>query len=795
MAKSGTHTALVIGAWAAFIVACIAIIGRTEFSADLSAFLPRSPTPAQRVLVEQLRDGVVARLILIGIEGKDPVALAAISARLAAALRKESSFASVNNGEDHGLEKDREYLWQQRYLLSSAVTPQHFTAPALREALEDDLQLLRSPASPLLLKILRNDPTGELLRLTGEMESQEKPGTQLGVWFSPGGKRALLVVQTSAAGYDIDAQEQALTLIGKAFAAVNGAGAQMTLSGPGVFAVKTRANIKGDAAKLSLIATLLVASLLLFLYRSPKVLALGLAPVVSGALAGISAVSLVFGSVHGITLGFGVTLIGEGVDYAIYLFTQIAPHSTPRDTLNRIWPTLRLGALTSICGFSAMLLSGFPGLSQLGLFSIAGLIAAASVTRWVLPLLLPVGFAAPTVTALEPNIMSVVRAAPLLRYPLLLVVVLAAGALALQRGPLWSDELASLSPVSERERLLDEELRRDLGAPDVRHLVVINAANQERVLQTSENVGSVLRTSIRRGDLAGFESPSVYLPSQRTQRERQAALPDGAALKENMTRATQGLGFVADVFAPFFDDVAAARRRPLLERQALAGTNLASKLDSLLVKHGDGWTAMLPLQGVANAARIASDIAATQRAPHGQNTMQGTIPSLAGSSAVMLDLKRESDSLYQSYRQQALAYSLLGVTAIVVLLFVSLRSPRRVFDVLAPLAAAVVASTAILTLGGQKLSIFHLVGLLLVVAVGSNYSLFFDRQAASLQDRARTLISLLFANASTVIGFGLLAFSRVPVLKAIGSTVGLGAVLGLLFAAVLIERDAPAPGG
>jgi predicted exporter len=41
------------------------------------------------------------------------------------------------------------------------------------------------------------------------------------------------------------------------------------------------------------------------------------------------AVSLGFGSVHGITLGFRCDVIGEGVDYAIYLFTQTEPSTPP----------------------------------------------------------------------------------------------------------------------------------------------------------------------------------------------------------------------------------------------------------------------------------------------------------------------------------------------------------------------------------------------------------------------------------------------------------------------------------
>jgi len=109
-------------------------------------------------------------------------------------------------------------------------------------------------------------------------------------------------------------------------------------------------------------------------------------PVLSGALAGVAAVSLGFGVVHGITLGFGTTLIGEAVDYSIYLFVQsralatkngVADADLQRAWVKEFWPTIRLGMLTSIVGFSSLLLSTFPGLSQLGLYSIAGLVVAA----------------------------------------------------------------------------------------------------------------------------------------------------------------------------------------------------------------------------------------------------------------------------------------------------------------------------------------------------------------------------------------------------------------------------------
>jgi len=48
------------------------------------------------------------------------------------------------------------------------------------------------------------------------------------------------------------------------------------------------------------------------------------------------------------------------------------------------------------------------------------------------------------------------------------------------------------------------------------------------------------------------------------------------------------------------------------------------------------------------------------------------------------------------------------------------------------------------------------------------------------------------ANLTTAIGFGTLGLSQVPVLHAIGVTVGPGAVLALLLAAMFVPRETSA---
>jgi len=103
-----------------------------------------------------------------------------------------------------------------------------------------------------------------------------------------------------------------------------------------------------------------------------------------------------------------------------------------------------------------------------------------------------------------------------------------------------------------------------------------------------------------------------------------------------------------------------------------------------------------------------------------------------------------------------------------------------------PLLLAVVLTMGALVALDVALGILHLVGLLLVVAVGSNYALFFDMLREQGQADDDTLASLLLANLTTVLGFGLIALSTIPALSAIGRVVAPGALLALVLSAALI---------
>lgn len=483
--------------WLAVIAASVLVVSQLRINTDMTAFLPRTSSPAQRVLVDQLRDGVISRLVLVGIEGVPAERSTAISKQIAARLRGDDQFSSIENGEESGFARDQAFLWTNRYVLSDQIDAAHFTQAGLRSALERDLGELGSASGFLVERTLAADPTGEMIHLIEQqLASGNGPARQHGVWVSPDGSRALMLLRLRAAGSDIDGAQHALDAIRAAFmAATVGAAdqtARLVITGPPIFAVEARDRIKSDATRLSVIASVLVAFALLAAYRSPRVLLLAFVPVVSGALAGVAAVGLVFQTVHGITLGFGATLIGEAVDYAVYLFTQTAPESPVERTLERIWPTLRLGVLTSICGFAAMLLSSFEGFAQLGLFTMTGLAVAVCVTRWVLPALLPAGFAGVRQSQTMMRLATIAARGRSLRIVVAGLTVVAGASLLLGHGDFWAGDIASLSPVPVPEQRLDQTLRRDMRAPDVAYLVVVTRPDQEAALQAAERLADAL---------------------------------------------------------------------------------------------------------------------------------------------------------------------------------------------------------------------------------------------------------------------------------------------------------------
>jgi len=735
---------------------------RVRLETDFSAFLPPSATAEERLLVSQLREGLVSRLMLVALEGGDEQSLARASRALTAKLATDPDFEFAANGAREAFAGQAEVLLQNRYALSPGVEAGRFTVTALRAALEENLARLSSLAGVLTRETLTRDPTGEFPAILARLQGGAAPATRQGVWFSADGRRAFLLAQTRAAGFDSVGQAAAMARVREALAAV-APGVQATLSGPGVFAAESRRLIKADTIALGAWSAGLILLLLAFVYRSPLAIVLVLVPTAFGLLIGVLVVQAFFGSVHAITFAFAATLVGESVDYPSYVLLNTLPGETARAASRRVGRTLTLAVLTTVASAMALALSSFQGLAQLGVLTMVGVIAAGLASHRLVPWLLGDRVLAfPRLRV--PDVAALARSPWPGRLAVAAVAVAAAG-LAATHPAWWETDLAAISPVPAKLRAQDASLRREMGAPEVSVFLASSGATEEEALSAAEALVPALERWRGGGLLRSFDTPSAYLPAPATQAARLASIPEPAVLSANLREALRGLPFKPDAFAPFLVEAEAARTAAPVTRAQFAGTPLGARLNAQVLQLEGQWLVLTSVSGVADAARLESEAASETRTR-------------------LVDLKHVSNGMLEGFRGEALRQAAIGALVILVLLAVGLGSPRRALRVVLPVGAALVVTVAILAAFGQRLGVFHLVALLLVLGIGLNYALFFERPPADAAERERTRLALAVCSASTVITFGILATSATPVLRAIGTTVTCGAVCSFVLAAL-----------
>ncbi len=758
-------------AWLALIAAVgWGVASHLKISSDLRDFVPPARTADQKLLLDEIGKGPGSRLLLLAISGAPQAQLAELSRGLDDALAHDPAFARVANG-DNDLAEVASDLLPYRYLLSPTLDSHRLDATYLHAQLQQRIEDLSSPAASMLEPWLRRDPTLETLKLARLWAPSHQPKLIDGVWFSERGE-ALLVAETRAAGFDPGAQGAAIASLQKHFAALPGAAsAKLVISGPGWFGVQASRHTRAEADRFGAITTVGFILMLLLAYRSAVPIVVTALPLLSGAVVGFALLALIFGHAHGITVAFGFTLLGVAQEYPLRVFSHRRIGIETSQSVSELWPLLAT-AIVSVCiAYLAFFASGVAGLQQLAVFTIGGLVVAGLCTRWLLPLVVPPARRDMAATPGLARAWHFLAHLPRPRWLPWLVAVAGVAVVVFAPGKVWQNDLSALTPIPKAELQRDARLRAELGAPDVRYLLVMRAATAEGVLGLSERIAPHMHRLVAEHAVDGFELPSRFLPSIATQTARQAKLPAAPQLQSALQQAMQGLPFRAGVFAPFVADVEAARKLPPLTPGKFEQSPLGARLESMLVQQGEGWAGLGTLSGVNDPAAFAA------------------LSKETGGAVHLLDLKGSTESLIIAYRHRILAA--LGIAALLLCAAVTfaLRSPRRALHVLGPMTLATLLVLVVLRACGIPLSLFHLVSLTLAAGLGLHYALFFERRTGDEREDLRTLHATLVCVASALLVFGVLALSSVPVLRAIGLTVALGVAFHFTLSVLMAPAD------
>ena len=766
--QAKTKAALVV---LALLISILIIALQFKISTDLKLFLPEPSNKEERLLHYQLDNGASTNLIFIALSGLPPEQLAQHNQALAEVLSSTPLFRKVINRASELSKEALEFVVENRYLLSHSDLETQFSVEGFEQSLADRVRGLSSPQASLEKKFLRQDPTGEVVKLLedwqGKLSKHSRPEELHGVWFSRDHSRTLILVEMESEVTRLENQVESITAIRNAFNSIAAPNLEVTLTGPAAFAVESGEDIRDDVRMLTWTAMIFVTFFLFLVYRSFSMLVLIFAPLLTGVAVATASILLLHGQIHGITLAFGITLAGVAVDYPIHLLTGLTRRrGKDLGYVDKIWPTLRLGVLSTIIAYAAFLLSGFGGLQQLGVFTIIGLGTAALFSRWVLPVLLRHDTERRQgLRFLHAILTRFANRAGVLRPLVLASGVLGLAALLLSGLPILHLNVDSLSPIKDSRRAEGKMLRDDLGYWYGGRMLIVSAENKEEVLQRSEEIEPYLDDLIDREILTGYDMVSQFLPSMRKQQRNLESTKDFTRIEENLNKALADSRFKAGVFDPFLSNIRDMSGTEPLNIEGLMDKDLGRSFESLIFDFEDGSAGVVLLHGVKD-----ENLVHTFAREH--------------EDVIFMHLKTSATELVARSVDRVSLIMCGCVLLIYGLLTWTFRSPWRPLKIMVPTFSAAIVTAALLVLFDTPLSIFHLISLLLVIGLGLDYALFFNRLPGNADEWNTTFKSLWVCGLTTILVFGILVLSQTPPLKAIGMTVGLGAALSILFAAM-----------
>lgn len=788
------HRGLALGL---FSLAALGIFVATRFAVttDLYAFLPEAEDRELGAISRRIAESELSRTMVLVVTGRDEAQAVRASRAFEAALRTDPGIARelayLEGGPPEGVEEAMWRLYAPRRLGLLASSAEAARARLSEEGLENAaarlVDELAGPMSPLVGRVAPEDPFLVLPDFFARL--QRSGASDLGVRdgrFLTEDGAAVLFLGTKRSAFDADAQAPFLDALRRRFEAVNareGGALRLEQSGLARFATRAAAAIRGDIERVGSLSLLIVGAMLVLVFRSLRLVALASIPVGAGVLAGSAAVLLFFGRIHGITVAFGASLIGVSVDYVIHVYCHraiVPEESDGRGSFGAIGRTLFTGATTTITGFMSLAPSTLSGLREVACFSVTGMLAAFLATRYIVPPLMPATFAEVAVRARIVAALGAIMGALRARRRMLFVFPLAALVFiaAVLPGARWNDDFASFGRLDPEIAAEDARVRARVAHVEMMRFVVTTGRDEDEALHASERAHAALLEAEAAGELAAHRSVSLLLPSARTQRAVANVVYGDRGLRDRMARVFGAHGFTPLAFEPFFRTVAAPRPAPLSYTD-LARSKLAPLVRSFRIPLDDGVGFVTLLEGVRRPGAIAARLRSLPRTIFLRQA----------------DLFSDAQRLYQERTLMQLGF---GVLAVLLVLYAHYRSARSTLAVLAPSLLSVGVTVCVLTLTGRGIDLVTLTALLFVVSMGDDYGVFLVDALDADDDRGMqaALLGVLLACVSTLVGFGLLAFSEHPVLSALGITAASGIASSLVLSpCTLLLLKAPSSDG
>ncbi len=546
-------------------------------------------------------------------------------------------------------------------------------------------------------------------------------------------------------------------------------GRQVTLTPVGAYraALDNEKIIRHDVQLALILATVAIGLLLFFAFPRPWIGLLSLVPALAGMGTALFVYSLFHSSISIMVLGFGGAIISITVDHGIvYLLFLDRPHETTgKDASHEVVSIGTMAVVTTIGAFLILSYSGFPIFKELGQFTALGIFFSFLFVHWVFPRIFPI---MPPGSCRELPLRRFVNSLYNTGKPGALAAVLLTFGLLFFAKPQFHVSLSSMNTVSEATLAADAMFTKVWGDIGARVLLMNSAPSISEIQLTDDHLLEKIEKDIQQDVLKGAFVPSMIFPGKKRYEENLAAWHEfwdkhrADQVREALRTAGAGLGFRPDAFSDFFSllDPAYTGKPEVIPSKFYRLFGISeNKKDSDLIQ----FITVLPGKNYAGPDFLAR---------YGKDNKIFD-PSFF--------TKRLAGILFSTFTTMLV---IIAISVSLLLYFFYLNLQLTLLTLLPPVFA-LICTLGTLGVMGRPLDIPALMLSVIIFGMGVDYSIFCVRAHQRYRDiyhpsYALVRVAVFMAGASTLIGFGVLAFAEHSLLKSIGITSLLGIGYSLL---------------
>ncbi len=687
-----------------------------RLQADVLALLPKNEQDPALQFLRRLAAGALGRTTLVVVAHEQPQIGRDATRQLGTWMAASPLFKSVQWDYSRQQPAFFDLYFSLRYQILSPDIRRSLDMPTGYQRLLQRLQqTLYQPTSAFATRFLDRDP---LLFFPALAQGWGQPGTRLhvdsglltgrdhGRWytvitaqlaFNPFGTQTQIDYDTQWAKWRRDLRQA-------------WPGIQLTSTSVARFASATRQRIHTDIARISIGSIFGVVLLTLSTFRTLKHLALALIPIGAGIWSALGISLWLFGELHALTLAFGASLIGIGIDYSFHYFAhhRMAVPWRPQLTMQRLLPALSLGALTTVLSYLSLAFTPLVGLRQIAVFASCGILVSFGTVAFCFPYALRHAHS----RAHEPPYLYRGAQWTINLWNRFHVTLLTACALGIGLGltGLWSlrisDSPQALNALPQEMVVQDQDIRQLLGETQPQTHLIVTGDTAESALQTLETLRERLGQKPAGIHAAPIQFGLVltdFLPSMQRQKANWAATQALLAQRQKITAELVPIG-LADAPIEHFFQTLQRGPNPFLHPETWLRHDASAGLRQLWLSQTDeGVSILVPVRQV-------HDIQLVRHA-------------IAGFDGVYyVDQIEDFTRVFKRYRRQAIRLA-GGAYLLVFALLLWRYGKRGVLIMLPPLLAALI-TVEVLGLLGQTFHFMHCLALLLILGMGVDYTIF-----------------------------------------------------------------------